>query len=229
MGMHNVSMLSRTLFALLLFASVSLAGTVQGIIYDWATLEPLQDVIVSVNSTPEQQIVSKNGEYSFDLADGDYIVIARYYENNSLVLETEESISISSDGTYALDLIMFPSIDLGDPLFGDGPNLDEEYLYVSKDWLIYILAAAFLAAAAIIFLYAKRSRPQAAIEKPERLDRDSKAVLDMIKMEKRITQRDLRKKFHWSEAKMSLIISDLEERGLIKKIKKGRGNILKIS
>jgi uncharacterized membrane protein len=33
----------------------------------------------------------------------------------------------------------------------------------------------------------------------------------------------------YSEAKVSLIVSDLESRGIIKKIKKGRGNILIIN
>ncbi|WP_424357016.1 DUF7343 domain-containing protein [Methanocella sp. MCL-LM] len=42
----------------------------------------------------------------------------------------------------------------------------------------------------------------------------------------RITQLDLRKLLPYSEAKVSLIVSDLENRGLIKKIKKGRGNVL---
>jgi hypothetical protein len=42
----------------------------------------------------------------------------------------------------------------------------------------------------------------------------------------RITQLDLRKALPYSEAKVSLIVSDLENRGLVKKIKKGRGNVL---
>lgn len=42
----------------------------------------------------------------------------------------------------------------------------------------------------------------------------------------RITQLELRKLLPYSEAKVSLIVSDLESRGIIKKVKKGRGNIL---
>jgi uncharacterized membrane protein len=45
----------------------------------------------------------------------------------------------------------------------------------------------------------------------------------------RITQLELRKLLPYSEAKVSLIVSDLESRGIIKKIKKGRGNILIIN
>ena len=220
-------MRSKIFIAFVLMASVSLAGMVHGVVYNWATLEPLENAIITVNSTPEQQIISGDGTYLFELAAGDYGIAARYYENNSLLLETEEKISISTDGSYALDLIMFPSIDLGDPLFEEGPNLDEDYFYVSKDWVIYFLVIALMAAAAIILFYVKMSRVPVIAKKPERLDRDSKQVLDIIRREKRITQKDIRKRFSWSEAKISLIVADLEERGLVKKIKKGRGNILR--
>lgn len=56
---------------------------------------------------------------------------------------------------------------------------------------------------------------------------DLKQTLEMIgKAGGRITQKDLRKQLGASEAKVSLLLADLEDRGLIKKIKKGRGNII---
>jgi len=67
-----------------------------------------------------------------------------------------------------------------------------------------------------------------APEKAKRLPKEAAQVLEIIKKEQRLTQKELRKKLPWSEAKVSLIVADLEERGLIKKIKKGRGNILKM-
>lgn len=51
-------------------------------------------------------------------------------------------------------------------------------------------------------------------------------ILDMIKKEKRTTQKDIRKEIPLSEAKVSLILTDLEDKGKIRKIKKGRGNVL---
>jgi uncharacterized membrane protein len=41
-----------------------------------------------------------------------------------------------------------------------------------------------------------------------------------------VTQKDLRKEVIYGEAKVSLMIADLEDRGLIQKIKKGRTNII---
>jgi len=229
-------MLRKTLFFVLLLASVSLAATVHGTIYDWSTLEPLGDSIVYVNSTPAQQLVSRDGNYSFELPIGDYEIVARYYENNGLALETEESITIETDGRYLLDLIMFPAIDLGEPLFNETePNLEEQYLYAPQDNWLTIVFLSIIMTAVILFIASKlvigRKKElgeEPAPEKAKRLPKEAAQVLEIIKKEQRLTQKELRKKLPWSEAKVSLIVADLEERGLIKKIKKGRGNILKM-
>jgi uncharacterized membrane protein len=58
---------------------------------------------------------------------------------------------------------------------------------------------------------------------------DLRELMDLIKANgNRITQRELRKKSPYSESKVSLMLSDLEERGLIEKFKRGRGNIIRI-
>jgi len=41
-----------------------------------------------------------------------------------------------------------------------------------------------------------------------------------------MTQLELRKPLPYSEVKISLIASELEDAGLLRKVKKGRGNIL---
>ena len=48
----------------------------------------------------------------------------------------------------------------------------------------------------------------------------------IIKEAKRITQKEIRKQTSLSESKISLIISQLESENKIKKIKKGRTNII---
>ena len=59
-----------------------------------------------------------------------------------------------------------------------------------------------------------------------------KFFLDTANVEKireaggRINQLELRQQLPYSEAKVSLMLADLESRGLIRKIKKGRGNII---
>lgn len=68
-------------------------------------------------------------------------------------------------------------------------------------------------------------------ESPESgLPDDLKEIMDLIRANgNRITQRELRKKSPYSESKVSLMLSDLEERGLVEKFKRGRGNIIRIS
>ena len=75
------------------------------------------------------------------------------------------------------------------------------------------------------------AEPEAAVqEHPEaQLPDDLKEILELIRANgNRITQRELRKKSRYSESKVSLMLSDLEVRGLIEKFKKGRGNIIRI-
>ena len=57
-------------------------------------------------------------------------------------------------------------------------------------------------------------------------DDDAEKVLNFIKQEKRTTQKDIRKEFPVSEAKISLILTELESKGKIKKIKKGKTNVV---
>ncbi len=64
-------------------------------------------------------------------------------------------------------------------------------------------------------------------DKWQELPDDLKEVIDIIvKNDGRITQKELRTKVKHSEAKVSLMISDLESRGLVRKFKKGRGNVI---
>jgi len=52
-------------------------------------------------------------------------------------------------------------------------------------------------------------------------------VLDVIRGHRgRITQKDLRSKLEYSEVKVSLMLSELEKRGLIQKLRNGRENIV---
>ncbi|MEA3283095.1 MAG: hypothetical protein U9Q68_11210 [Euryarchaeota archaeon] len=56
---------------------------------------------------------------------------------------------------------------------------------------------------------------------------DLQEVLSIVgEHDGRITQKNLRLRLNCSEAKASLMITDLEDRGLVKKVKKGRGNVI---
>jgi uncharacterized membrane protein len=61
----------------------------------------------------------------------------------------------------------------------------------------------------------------------DKLPDDLKEIIHILESQGgRMTQKDLRARLNCSEAKVSLMITDLEDRGLVHKVKKGRGNII---
>lgn len=221
-----------------------------GSIYEWSDLEkPLKNAIVEVNSTPVQYMVAAAGAYSFNLPPGDYLIRAKYYRNNVLEYVTEEDIQIDREGDFVHDLLLFPPTEseyefLGDiNLTGDidirnGDNINN----INNKYIYFLLIMILLLIVFIIFYRMKREKTRAkeaitiepriqpdkiAQTSGEELPEDLSDMYDIIiKSGGRITQKELRKKMPYSEAKISLMITDMEERGLIKKIKKGRSNIL---
>lgn len=242
-------LLPSILFIFLLI-NIAHAAIIQGTIYD-LELNQVNNVIIEVDSTPKQRLVSNNGEYSFNLPKGSYTITATSYfnkEENTL----QEEITIESDGEYTLDLFLFPNLEDIDPLnFDIGKDLAEPKN--NKTW-IYVLIVALIIILIVILKFKpkkviKLKEEEKEIEKEkvveekeieEKKDIEEKTeikeeiepdeilekVYNIIKKEKRITQKELRKQINLSESKISLVISQLEAEDKIKKIKKGRTNIL---
>lgn len=216
-------MLKRCLLMALMIILLSLganASTIYGTVYD-DSLNKLDNVMLEINTEPKQTLVSKDGTYSFEVPEGDYLLTAKFYEDDFLKLKTSEDISVPAEGKFIVDLILFESLD--DELLEtsdieiEGISLEQEDNYT---WLIIVFLAIILGF--VIFFKFVSKRENAKIE-----DDDLKKIVSIIKDNGgRIKQRDLRKKFPLSEAKVSLMITELEHEGKIKKIKKGRGNIL---
>lgn len=243
---------------LLLISTAQAAGTatIHGAVYEWYTFQPMENAIIEVNSTPPQSIVARYGLYSFNLAPGSYLITAKYYQNNTLTSFAEETITITDDGDYVLDLLLFPSYDEEIVNETELSEITEDFEEDSKtieegtdSSLFYFIALImlFVIIRFSIYAYKKRSSeneeiiPEIDVSTPEELNQtietkttaplpaDLLEVMDIIKAnDGRITQKELRSKLKYSEAKVSLMVSDLEQRGLIEKFKKGRGNIILI-
>jgi uncharacterized membrane protein len=235
----------------ILFAAVFISGahaaTLHGTIYQWSDFEnPLKGAIVEVNSTPSQYVVSTNGTFSFNLSPGNYIIKAKYYRNNILEFTAEDEILIDREGDYVHDLLLFPPTELENQYLGD-INLTSDLESKSDSNQIYYiitLIATFIVFAVLFILYWMRKKKNKPIEEgvqesieipPENfakteiaeLPEDLSEIYELImKKGGRVTQKDLRKEVKYGEAKVSLMIADLENRGLVKKIKKGRANII---
>ncbi|WP_048085772.1 helix-turn-helix transcriptional regulator [Archaeoglobus veneficus] len=269
MKLPSVHLLALALIVLCASLSPVEAATIHGVIYNWENLEPLPKAVVIVNTTPEQRLVTKDGTYSFNLSPGNYVIKAFYYRDGKLELYAEENVTITDDGDYIHDIILFPPLEFS----VEEPEVEfpavETSDHSSMDMVIAGIAAAAGTAgvvAAIWLLKRSRRRKEIEIETAggqgeavleevvrlgeadaemtgieravdevkgvkteikEELPDDLVEVIEVLRKEGgRLTQKELRKRLGYSEAKMSLIVADLERRGIIEKVKKGRGNII---
>ncbi|MFC1648194.1 hypothetical protein ACFL1B_01925 [Nanoarchaeota archaeon] len=212
----------RYLLGLLLIIALPIvsAATITGTVYDFS-LEPVE-AIIEIDTTPIQKVVAK-GPYSIEVPPGTYTLTAKQYLGESVLASTQESIEILQDGEFIIDLILFPDAGVED-LELEEPIDPSEIEYESsrgKDALYLIIFIIVLAIIGFGMNYSFNKNKM-----PEELDDDAKKVLEFITDHKRVTQKDIRKEFPHSQAKISLILTELEDKELIRKIKKGRGNII---
>lgn len=223
------------LFILLVLIRVATATTITGTTYD-LTLEPLNNVIVEIDTQPPQKMITKDGIYSFEIPQGSYLIKAKYYEDNYLKYEDQQSIEITNEGQFVFDLILFPSLEEDEKLY-DTSDLDMENPYDDGKVNIVLISGIILGILTIsglwwwYFKFRTFKNKKDINESKEQVEEKSNdeyydLILNMIKEHKRVTQKEIRKEIPLSEAKISLIISELEHEGIIEKIKKGRGNIL---
>lgn len=207
----------------LLLAQSVLGATIYGTVYDFG-LDRVDDSIVEINTSPRQQMVAKNGSYSFNVEEGSYAIKARFVDDFVI-----EEINVSGDGSFVLDLILFP--DFEEDVFEEDFLIDEPITERSKySWFVWIIV--FLALGYIVYLVSRKPKVERVVEKVTSVKEvvvaeDIEQIISFIDEQGgRTTQKDIRKNFPYSEAKISLMIDELEEKGLVKRIKKGRGNII---
>ncbi|MFH1064650.1 MAG: hypothetical protein V1729_06210 [Candidatus Woesearchaeota archaeon] len=239
----------------LLLAVPAMAATLHGSIYD-IELNELTDVIVEIDSEPMQRQVAKDGQYSFELNPGQYLLTANYTDTFS-TYAVEEDITIKEEGDYNYDLFMFPDLDVDyEELIGT-QGLDElsgtVFVDTRINWnlllIIVVLAViVVLVTAYFVIGHLKKREEVQELKEVDKLEAAIKGepvseakskplsvepdqfmtdVLEVIRSEGgRTTQKEIRKHIPLSEAKISLIISELEHKKIVHKVKKGRGNII---
>lgn len=214
-----------TLFFLSPVYSANINGNVYGPDFD-----ELVNTIITINTTPQQQIIAKISDYSFIVPNGRYILIARYFEQNTLKYESIENITISQDGNYTIDLLLFPR-------FSDDiesyPNLSFEpennYNVNSNYIILLIIILSFIGVVILSYLFysfVKKNQKKLDTSSKEDEDEYYNKIIEMLEKNKRLTQKDIRKEIPLSEAKISLILTEMESKAIIKKIRKGRSNII---
>ncbi|HLG24697.1 MAG TPA: hypothetical protein VI564_07250 [Candidatus Nanoarchaeia archaeon] len=222
-------------FLALVLVNSSMAATIYGTVYD-TSLKKVQNAMVEIDTNPRQFFVAQNGSYSFNVPYGFYSIKAKMLQKNTIVAYSEENISVRQEGAYVLDLILIPDIEEG--VEAIGVDFDSDPIEtISSDKAafnspliisIVLIAALFL----ILYLFFRNKTGQKAgtAKNPKTgqvQGSDLDKVVEIIKKEGgRATQKDIRKEIPLSEAKISLMIAELEHKGIVQKIKKGRGNII---
>ncbi|MBI5226175.1 hypothetical protein HY994_02960 [Candidatus Micrarchaeota archaeon] len=226
------------------------AAHILGSIFD-ENIEPASRAVVQINTTPEQQIITLNGSYAFDVPAGTYRLLA-VGQNAS----AEKNITILTDGDFRIDLILLPGVPAEDSVLTDllsAPEVETPETAPDNgfDPTGVVIAALLVALGAGAYLKWKRvntsdigGNPTRTTEKanttkpapisttvsPNRvLTGDQQKVMQTLaSFNNRASQKELRKTLdHWSEAKVSMELTELEEMGAIQKLKKGRGNIIR--
>ena len=193
---------------LLILLSIPLvqASAIHGTIYD-LSLKPVKNVLIEVDSQPSQTLVSKDGTYSFTLPKGEYVIKAKTLSQNTNVATEEKIAIVDENGNYILDLFLLPETEAK-------PESKFNWSWIIVPALLILVVSYF---------YFKRKKPKTEVIEDESTDRILKIIKDAGG---RITQKELRKHFPLSEAKVSLMVTELEAKGKLEKIKKGRGNLI---
>lgn len=198
---------------LLLSITVASAATIKGSVYG-PDFEDSTNALIKINTTPEQQYLSRTGSYSFSVPIGRYRLEAK-----DGPMSTVETITINDNGEYIIDLLLFPTLQEVQPY----PDLNLEESKSNNNGIILTILVALLIIGFLVgFIW--KSKKTKTDDKTD--DEYYGQILKFIKQHKRTTQKDIRKEIPLSEAKISLVLTEMENRKIIKKIKKGRGNII---
>ncbi len=212
-------MIKQFLFLTVLFAATVQAAVIQGIVYD-TTLDSQRNVFIEIDTIPHQKIISKDGAYRLEVPQGNYTVTAKYFEDDILVSSAEGYLEIKDSGNYVFDLILLPVIEEDGSDFSSDISLDKRGSFRLFGVLLVFIIIFFVL---IIFIFLKRKRAK----KEPLLENDLEKVVQILEHKgKRATQKEIRKELGLSEAKVSLMVTDLESRGIIRKVKRGRGNLI---
>jgi len=228
------------LFSILVSTAVS-AATLKGTIYN-EELVIENNVLVEINTVPIQKYLAAEGSYSFELPQGKYTLTAR----KGFEIVSEE-IEIIAEGEYVFDLFLLPDFVDEDELWQDTEEqlfTEDELATKNRTWAYIVAGLIFLLALWRIYrarkkygsLWKFRKHHQMEAKKTIEQHQEELAqepgyldeVIEVIKKhDGRISQLELRREMlHLSEAKISLIVTELEHKGKIEKVKKGRGNVI---
>ncbi len=216
----------KILLFVVLLLPMALGAEIYGTAYD-LSLDPQQNVVIVIDTVPEQTLIAPDGAYSFDLSPGKYRIRAEYREDGIVLARAEEDVEVVGEGKFRVDLILLDVTE--EELFEDTDfEVVDEYNGFGFPWLGgLVVLFAILLVPYPLYRFFKARKTEAEEEISDLVSEDLEKVLKILKEEGgRTTQKHIRKKLGLSEAKVSLMITELEHKNLVVRIKKGRGNVI---
>src|SRR3989338_11385409 len=90
-----------------------LGAAIYGNIYD-LSLDKVSGAVVEVNTTPQQKLIAQDGKYAFEIPKGTYRISAELGANGHVTARENQTVTVLQEGSYVIDLILFPVIDEGE-------------------------------------------------------------------------------------------------------------------
>lgn len=228
---------------------------ITGEFYD-SSFEKIPNALVSINTTPPSQqvfysnysLTLKPGSYT--------IAATTFSGNQRLQADETITVPPSGESdTIQRDLIFFPDLtkdlSLVNETIPESSTLDAAYTEFSYDPLNIIFVVVWVIVVFVIFrAFTSIKKKEKQLQNNETLKEatlhneleslrktissqqtktlrpETQEIYTFIRSEGQVTQKELRKQFPMSAAKLSLILTELEHMDLIRKVKKGRGNVI---
>jgi hypothetical protein len=196
---------------MLLLSSVSFQAFVHGSIYS-EDLEELGSTVLRIEGPFSYQLVTHGPDYSIFLPEGRYTISASHPDDDgTLALYAEQEISVGSQDQEVDLVLRAPDDDL--PLLAG---------------IALVIAALFLWSNRFWRGNAEQGRKRSPEARKVELDGDARSVLAALEAsEGRASQKELRQALGFSDSKLSLILTELEHLGKVKRFKRGRANVVR--
>lgn len=278
----NFVLISLAIFVLAL--NVSYGANIRGVVYDH-NYNPLQKIVVTINTTPEQVKISTTGAYYFTVPAGTYDILVTLSKNNITKEIASQEVTLAESDDIVKDLQLYDDFNL-ESEFSENWWTQTQYFIKERVEIFVIIILTIVVVMVVIYVlsfYRKRilskklpKEPEpvqnlpdglltevsstatevsdvnielvhSADEKPAQIETavvispqpviENKSADEVMKdricklitqSNGALTQKDLRKEFSVSEAKISMILTSMQADGTIKKIKRGRVNYLQL-
>ena len=182
-------------------------ASIGGKVYD-LELNELDNVIIQINTTPRQQVITKGGGFGLEVPPGTYQLKATTYVFGEHRAQAEENITVIEDGEYVLDLVLFPLFEDFDD-YPDIGNVEDTAPKIAAAKLLVGAGIAAIVIISIIFVILgrkflrsrlkKSTHPQASQGQGEHApDPAATQVIRLIRAnDGQISQKELRKQLPW--------------------------------